>query len=161
MVLLGKTDEKSAVVVVVEEEEAEADDGTVVFDELKTLEERLRKARLEFENSQKVLDAYKLLQGDDTVSQRELEEKQKEEQKAEQKVEDKTEEVEEELVEEVDEKQEEDEEAEAEATEDLLFVEMYNEHVSSGAFDNMREVEKFIALYENASSNKLIILASI
>ena len=126
---------------------------------------------MEFENSQKVLDAYKLLQGDDTVSQRELEEKQKEEQKAEQKVEGKTEEVEEELVEEVEEvdeeeeeeeeEGEEDEEEEAEGTEDLMFVEMYNEHVSSGTFDNMREVEKFIALYENASSNKLIILASI
>ena len=101
---------------------------------------------MEFENSQKVLDAYKLLQGDDTVSQRELEEKQKEEQKEEEE-----EVVEEEVVvvEEVEEDEDEEEEEEEEgeeATDDLLFVEMYNEHVSTGAFDNMREVERFIAL---------------
>ena len=42
---------------------------------------------------------------------------------------------------------------------DLLFVDLYNEHVSTGSFESMREVKIFILLDKTASSNKLINVA--
>ena len=63
---------------------------------MNTLEERLKKEKFEFEQAQKVLEAYKLLQGDDTKTPRELEEEQREQQQEEQKEEQREEEEEEE-----------------------------------------------------------------
>ena len=122
-----------------DEEEGE-DNGVVVFDELKTLEQRMVKAKQEFLRTQMDLDAYKQLQGletqqtEETEYERELEE---EEMKEEAK-----------------------EEATEEPKQDLQFIEMYNELVPEGLFPNMDALDKFIAEYEISSSNKLLIVAS-
>ena len=57
-------------------------------------------------------------------------------------------------------KEEAKEEATEEAKQDLQFIEIYNELVPEGIFHNMDTVDKLIAEYEIASSNKLLIVAS-
>ena len=121
-------------------EDDEEDDGVVVFDELKTLEQRMAKAKKEFDRTQMELDVYKQLQGleiqqtAETEYERELEEEEMKEETKEEQVE--------------------------EPRQDLQFVEMYNELVPEGVFTSTDLLDKFIAQYETASSNKLLIVAS-
>ena len=120
------------------------DQDPVQIDELRTLEEKLNKARYEFERSQQVLDAYKKQQKG--ISETEEQEQEQEP------------EGEEEEEEDVEEQKEEEETQEPK--QDLQFIEMYNELVPEGYFMSMEAVSSFITKYEVASSNKLKVVAS-
>ena len=96
------------------------DQDQVQIDELRTLEEKVNKARYEFERSQEILDAYKSKHK--VIAEREEQVEEEEGKVGEQQEEEETQ----------------------QPKQDLLFIEMYNELVPEGYFMSMEAVGSFI-----------------